>query len=103
MPNIAVAHDIHAMLQNLQPADPQQDGTYQIAFEVGKLGSIDRFVLRLVTPSLRREVCELCTQPEEGTAAVLQILDDLTETDPNFGSSTITHASPRMLIACGFA
>jgi hypothetical protein len=82
------APDIHAMV-NLLVADD----LHHISFAVGKLGRVDRFVLCKGNPGHPPiEILDLSTEPEDGTAAVLQILDDLVDTDPTFG---VMYNNPR--------
>ena len=72
---------IQTMIDRLEAGDGQN-----IRFEVGKLGRVDRFVLTKGGPGREpEEVLELSTEPGEGTAAVLKVLDDLVTADTAFG------------------
>jgi hypothetical protein len=77
------APDIHAMVRVIRPGD-----VHRIVFEVGKFGRTDRFVLRRE----REETMELTCWSQEETEAVLKILDDLVDTDHDFG---ILYNNPR--------
>jgi hypothetical protein len=89
MTDPADASDIHAMLQHLQPADPEEiGGFYSIWFWVGRPGTADRFSLVKHDGKRAREVLRLHTEPGDATAEVLRVLDhDL--------SLHVTYASPR--------
>jgi hypothetical protein len=92
MPAVVETSDIHAMLEFLRPSRSQQPGQHQVAFEVGKLGRVDRFVLRLADPNVSREVSQLCTEPGQGTEHVLAVLDELVEHDATLG---VLYNNPR--------
>jgi hypothetical protein len=70
------ARPIQDMVRVLRPGDAQR-----IAFEVGKFGRTDRFVLRRE----REETRELTMWSQEETETVLKILDGLVDSDPEFG------------------
>jgi hypothetical protein len=95
MAAVAETSDIHAMLGFLQPSPSQQPGQHQIAFKVGKIGRVDRFVLRIADPSVRREVFQLCTEPGAGTENVLAVLDELVEHDATLGMLYNNPRDPR--------
>jgi hypothetical protein len=86
---LKIAPDIHALIAELRP-----NSLLHVSFQPGKLGRVDRFVLRRGNPGRPPiELMEFITDPDDGgTCRALQILDDMVDADPAFA---ILYNNPR--------